>query len=70
MENRPHDTPSDVTAEDGEIMLDGPGGVAVSFTPEAALETSERLFHGGLKGKGQQVAAQKRKAPLQERTVS
>ena len=65
MENRPHDTPSDVTAEEGEVMLDGPGGVAVSFTPEAALETSERLLHGGLKGKGQQVAEQRRKAPPQ-----
>jgi hypothetical protein len=39
--------------------------VAVSLTPEAALETSERLLQGGLKGKGQQVADQRRKAPPQ-----
>jgi len=61
MEQTVHDTASEVTAEDGQVMLDGPDGTAVSLTPEAAIETSERLFEQGLKGKGQQVAARRRK---------
>lgn len=40
---RPHSTPSEVNAEDGEVVVDGPNGVAVSLTPEAATETSHRL---------------------------
>ena len=55
MENRPHETPSDVTAEEGEVQVDGPDGVAVSFTPDAALETSDRLFKGAAKAQGQKV---------------
>ncbi len=61
MDETVHDTASQVTAEDGQVMLDGPDGVAVALTPEAAVETSERLFEGALKGKGQQVAARRRK---------
>jgi hypothetical protein len=37
------DRPSEVSAEQGEVILDGPNGVAVSLTPEAARETSRRL---------------------------
>lgn len=33
-----------VGAEDGEVTLDGSYGVAVSMTPEAAEETSDRLL--------------------------
>jgi hypothetical protein len=44
----PFDTPSEVTAEDGEVLMDGPGSLAISFTPDAALETSQRLLDGGL----------------------
>jgi hypothetical protein len=60
MENAPHNEPSEVTAEEGEVMMDGPNGHAVSFTPEAALETSERLLRGGLKAQGQIVEARRR----------
>lgn len=52
--------PGVVTAEDGQVMLDGPDGVAVTMTPEAALETAERLFEGALMGKGQEVAARRK----------
>jgi len=39
----PHTTASEVTAEQGEVIIDGPDGVAISMTPEAAEETGRRL---------------------------
>lgn len=53
MPNRPYDEPSKVTAEEGEVQIDGPDGVAVSMTPEAAAETSDRLLKGAATGAGQ-----------------
>jgi hypothetical protein len=50
------DEASEVAAEEGEVIVDGPNGVAVSLTPDAALETSERLLAGGLAARGQQIA--------------
>lgn len=38
--------PSQVEAEDGRVFVTGPGGVVVSFTPEAAAKTSDRLLNG------------------------
>ncbi|MEA3044348.1 MAG: hypothetical protein QOH47_2186 [Sphingomonadales bacterium] len=61
MEDKLYDTPSEVTAKDGKVVVDGPDAVDVSLTPEAALETSQRLLHGGLKARGQQIAADRRK---------
>ena len=45
---RIHDTASEVAATDRAVTVDGPGGVAVTLTPEAALEMSERLRDAGL----------------------
>jgi hypothetical protein len=45
--------PSVVTAKDGDVQVDGPDGVDVSLTPEAAAETSERLLNGAMKAEGQ-----------------
>jgi hypothetical protein len=53
MRQPPHDTASELAAEDGEVIIDGPGGVAFSFTPEAALETSNRMLEAGLMAVGQ-----------------
>ena len=47
------DEPSEVSAEQGEVVVDGPDGVAVSLTPEAAAETSDRLLDGATKAAGQ-----------------
>lgn len=44
-----HDEPSDVIAEAGEVIQSGPGNVAVSFKPGAAIETGHRLIDKGLK---------------------
>jgi hypothetical protein len=51
--DKPHNVPSDVTVEEGEVMVDGPDGVAVSFTPSAAEETSHRLLDGAAKAAGE-----------------
>jgi hypothetical protein len=59
---RIYDTPSEIAAEQGEVLVDGPDGVAVSLTPDAALETSERLLQGGLAALGQQVEARRERA--------
>ena len=35
---------SDVSVEAGAVIVDGPDGVAVAFTPDAAEETGRRLM--------------------------
>jgi len=54
-----YDEPSSVKAEDGEVVLDGPDGVDVKMTPDAAVETSDRLFQSSLKAQGQRVRKSK-----------
>ncbi|MFN3944968.1 MAG: hypothetical protein ACK4K7_08560 [Allosphingosinicella sp.] len=50
----PHAQPSHVIAEAGQVLLDGPEGVAVAFTPEAARETAERMLRAAEEA-GEQV---------------
>ncbi|MEH3159173.1 MAG: hypothetical protein PGN08_09735 [Sphingomonas taxi] len=38
--------PGVVSTERGQVILDGPDGVAVTMTPEAAAETGRRLVAG------------------------
>lgn len=49
--------PSIVTAEDGHVFLDGPDGVAVAVTPDAALEMSHRLREKAAQAEGQKIDA-------------
>jgi hypothetical protein len=58
--DRTYDTPSEVSAEDGGVIVEGPDGVAVSLTPDAALETSQRLLVGGLTAQGQRVESRRK----------
>jgi hypothetical protein len=44
--NKAYDEATKVSAVDGEVALDGPDGVGVSMTPEAAEETARRLLSG------------------------
>ena len=48
-----YDEPTKVSAKDGEVILDGPDGVDVKLTPNAARKTSDRLLDGALKAQGQ-----------------
>jgi hypothetical protein len=50
-----YDTPSEVTVENGNVSVEGPDGVGVLLTPEAALETSDRLLDGATEAHGQRV---------------
>lgn len=44
MERQPHAQPSRVNAEKGEVLVDGPNGLAFSLTPDAAQEIAQRLM--------------------------
>jgi hypothetical protein len=56
LDNKLHDEASNVTAEAGQVLVDGPDGVAVSLTPEAAAETSDRLLDSAAEAQGQIIA--------------
>lgn len=43
-----YSTPSDVTSDGDQVHLDGPDGVAVSLTPDAALKTANRIDEAAL----------------------
>lgn len=51
-----HDEPSQVAAELGDVLVDGPGGVAVALTPDAADETAHRLIEGAAHAQGQRLS--------------
>jgi hypothetical protein len=63
MDDKVYDEPSKVHAKDGKVLLDGPDGVAVLMTPEAAEETSDRLLFGAATARGQQVQGQWQRKP-------
>lgn len=41
---KPYEVPGRASVEDGVVLLDGPDGVAVSMTPDAAEATAESLL--------------------------
>lgn len=55
MTDKVYDEPSNVRAEDGVVAVDGPDAVSVKLTPDAALETSDRLLGGAAEAQGQRV---------------
>jgi hypothetical protein len=71
MEKEPYDEPSEVSTEDGFVKIHGPDSVNVSLTPEAALETSDRLFGQAMKARGSKTlnnsAAASAKSPEDRR---
>ena len=45
--------PSEVAVEHGQVIVDGPDGVAVTMSPEAAEETARRLLQAAEKARRQ-----------------
>ena len=62
MEDKAHDTPAEVRAEDGDVKVKGPGGIVYAFTPDAAVETSDRLSDGAAMANGQAIRERQRSA--------
>jgi hypothetical protein len=48
-----YDEATEVTASEGEVILDGPDGVDVKVTPEAAEQTAENLLEAAVEARGQ-----------------
>ncbi|HEX8641775.1 MAG TPA: hypothetical protein VF704_11560 [Allosphingosinicella sp.] len=48
-----HGDPSDVMAEEGDVIVEGPNGVAVTLTPEAAEETGRRMLKAATEARRQ-----------------
>lgn len=51
--HRPEGSGGVASAEQGTVMLDGPNGVAVAMTPEAAEETARSLLAAAEEAAGQ-----------------
>lgn len=43
-----HHSPIEVVVDDGSVALAGPDGAVVLLSPEAAEETSDRLWRGAM----------------------
>lgn len=56
-----YNEPSEVTAEEGVVSVKGPDAVDVRMTAEAADETSDRLLHGALQARGQDLLEKARR---------
>lgn len=56
MSNKPHNVPTKATAERGEVMLDGPNGLALSLTPEAAAKSAAALAEAATEAVRQNAA--------------
>ncbi len=52
---KPEDIPGVAAAENGMVTLDGPDGLAIAMTPEAAAETGRRLIAAAEIAAGQSV---------------
>jgi hypothetical protein len=58
MSDKPiYNEPSQVKVDKGVIAVEGPDEVDVALTPEAAEETSDRLFHGAMAARGKRRLA-------------
>lgn len=68
MRKKTYDKPSTVTASDGQVLMDGPDGVDVALTPDAAFETADRLTDSAIAASGEERLRQagEEKRPPQE----
>lgn len=56
--HQPESIPGRAVAEQGVVVLDGPGGVAVSMTPDCAVGTAQSLDAAAGEAREQARAAQ------------
>jgi hypothetical protein len=61
-DKKPYDQPSEVSVDDDAVKIKGPDSVDVTLTPEAALETSDRLFGEAMKARGGRTSKAKEAA--------
>ncbi len=54
------DEATKIEAVDGNVELDGPDGVDVALTPEAAEETVDRMFRASAEAAGQRRLSRNR----------
>lgn len=54
--SRPYDTPTEATAEDGHVFIEGPEGLAATFTAGAAAESGKRISKAATKAAKQKPA--------------
>ena len=54
-DGKTYDEPTKVKAQNGDVMLDGPDGVDVAMSPDAAAETSDRLLDAAAVAQGQRM---------------
>ncbi|MFZ2995844.1 hypothetical protein [Sphingobium sp.] len=50
-----HDKAGNAVADHGVVLLDGPNGVAVSMTADAAEQTGQALIRAAIHARGQSV---------------
>ncbi len=50
-----HGQPGQASAERGQVLLDGPDGVAVALTPDAAEATGQALILAARQARAQQA---------------
>ncbi len=51
--SKPLSQPGTASAEEGHVFLDGPDGVAITLTPDAAITTGKRLVAAGEEARDQ-----------------
>ena len=61
-DSKTYEDPTKVQAIKGDVILDGPDGVDVAMTPEAAAETSDRLLEGAAAAQRQRLEGAKDRA--------
>jgi hypothetical protein len=56
-------TAMDVAAEESEVLIEGPEGIALPMTPEAADESSDRLYDRTGEARGQRIMRPEARKP-------
>ena len=64
---KPYSEPSDVGVEEGQVIVDGPDGVAVTFMPDAARETGHRMIDAAGRARDHPQGPKLRKAKPRRR---